>query len=377
MATKHLPPSYHLSEDDQQKLDAMNATYTTEKETLGGKTWRAIAKTIIENPDYQAIKLKERALNQQYRNDNKEYFDALAWVNQAITTLKTKQKELDVLQIQLNADKDSVEQKKLYLQYKQDQIDGADRIGRSHYPKWTKEKMYLKHGLENGTETPTGVERKMRCIEFLIDAGMYTPEHVEQIMAVQFVENQSITVGPTAYAWENLKASDVGMQYTQDSKENPADYTQAHVFTGNPDFPDENYFTPEAINQLQQQWKVNFPSFADMKNTLKALPGEIPTVRTQSRQSRKKWSAKILSILLWTQMSSKRCDGMRIHVTNVPYDYSKNNGFLASFSTCTISWWDAKWDVKLWVFNWTKEGGRLLLQNKETAFPVRPLATVE
>lgn len=192
-------------------------------------------------------------------------------------------------------------------------------------------------------------KRKKLALQFLKENGMDTEANIALINAVQFTP-EAIEIGWVRRAWENLKASDVGMQYTQDSQENPADYSKAHVFSGNPDFPEENYFTREAINKLQQQWKVKLPTDTDMENTLKALPWYT------KRWSWKKWSAKILSILLWTQMSYRRAGERNNTLTD---------GYLRSASPHVSNAYDA------WAFKRVSSEGKLDSYNKELAFPCR------
>lgn len=194
--------------------------------------------------------------------------------------------------------------------------------------------------------------RRELALQFLKDNHMDTEENREMINVVIFTE-QYIEIWWVKRALENLKASDVGMDYTTDTSENPADYSQAHVFKWEGDFADENYFTREAVRQIQEQWTANLPKDTDMENTLKALPW------LTQRWLWEKWSAKILSILLWTQMSGYRRAGERSNTNTY--------GFLCSASP------DVSYTNYAWAFHRDSFKGLLDYYNKKNAFPCRTI----
>jgi hypothetical protein len=194
-------------------------------------------------------------------------------------------------------------------------------------------------------------QRKTEALQFLVANNMDTPENRALINAVKFTP-EAIEIGWVRWSYNNLKATDVGMNYSTDTNAQPKNYEEAHVFKWEWKFAQEDYFTRAAIDQLQQQWKAKIPTDTDMKNTLKALPW------WTQRWSWEKWSAKILSILLWTQMSGYRRAGERNHTTE--------NGYLWSASPFDTN--------NAWAFKRDSSEGKLVNYNKRSAFPCRPLA---
>lgn len=195
-------------------------------------------------------------------------------------------------------------------------------------------------------------QRKKEAISFLKENDMYTPENIALIDAVKFTTD-AIEIWWVRWSYNNLKASDVWMDYTTDTSKNQVDYTQAHVFKWEWVFDKEDYFTYEAITQVQAQWKIKLPTDTDMENTLKALPWY------KKIWSRGKWSAKILSILLWTQMSGFLRAGKWLDSNALGYIWS-----VSPHSSYVNIAWACKRD---------SSEGKLDYCNRKIAFPCRPL----
>jgi hypothetical protein len=233
---------------------------------------------------------------------------------------------------------------------------------------WIAEKLYLSETpptseLDENKKSIVWEQRKAEALQFLKDNRMDTPENRALINAVQFTSD-AIEIWWVKWAYENLKASDVGMDYTTDTSENPADYTQAHIFKWEGDFVDEDYFTRKAIDTLPASKKAKVPNFIDMRKTLEAIPwwpiGKIASVSSSQTPDSLLWSAKLLSILLWTKMSGYRITGERYFI--------HTSGFLRSVSPRVGI------TIKDGAYEGSNYGGRFSVFNNEYAFPVRPLA---
>jgi MoxR-like ATPase len=203
-------------------------------------------------------------------------------------------------------------------------------------------------------------KRKTEAIAFLAANDMDTPDNRALINAVKFTPD-AIEIGWVRWSYNNLQASDIGMNYSTDTKAQPKNYEEAHVFKWEWKFAQEDYFTRKAIDTLPANKKAKIPTYKDMRKTLAAIPwwpvGQaVPT--SESSTSRTKWSAKILSILLWTKMSGYRRAGERNNTTK--------NGYLWSISPYDTN--------HAWAFIRDSSEGRLGNYDKRSAFPCRPLA---
>ena len=203
-------------------------------------------------------------------------------------------------------------------------------------------------------------ERKAEAIAFLTANDMDTPNNRALINAVKFTPD-AIEIGWVRWSYNNLQASDVGINYSTDTKAQPKNYEEAHVFKWEWEFAQEDYFTRKAIDTLPASKKAKIPTYKDMRKTLAAIPwwpvGQaVPT--SESSTSRTKWSAKILSILLWTQMSGCRRAGERKNTTKYGYLWS-------------ASPFDSN---SAWAFKRGSSEGKLDHYSRKLAFPCRPLA---
>lgn len=194
---------------------------------------------------------------------------------------------------------------------------------------------------------------KAEALDFLKDNGMDTPEFRKMIMDVEYLP-WKILIWWVPRAPDNLKAKDIGINYTVDTQDKPADYTQAHVFKWEWEFADEDYFTFAAIEKIQNTGKIKLPTDVDMENTLKALPWY-----TKKRKW-EKWSVKILSILLWAQMSGWRLAGNQA--------IGSGNGWLRSASPLDSN------TNKAWALLRSSSKGILGNYNTMYALPLRSLA---
>lgn len=205
-------------------------------------------------------------------------------------------------------------------------------------------------------------KRKTEAIAFLTANDMDTPNNRALINAVKFTPD-AIEIGWVRWWYNNLQASDVGMNYSTDTNEQQKNYEEAHVFKWEWKFAQEDYFTRKAIDTLPANKKAKIPTYKDMRKTLAAIPwwpvGQaVPT--SESSTSRTKWSAKILSILLWIQMSSYRRAGER----------DNTNAFGALWSASPL----VSVTSNAWAFRRGSSEGRLGLYDERSAFPCRPLA---
>jgi len=205
-------------------------------------------------------------------------------------------------------------------------------------------------------------KRKTEAIAFLTANDMDTPNNRALINVVKFTPD-AIEIGWVRWWYNNLQASDVGMNYSTDTNEQPKNYEEAHVFKWEWKFAQEDYFTRKAIDTLPANKKAKIPTYKDMRKTLAAIPwwpvGQaVPT--SEISTSRTKWSAKILSILLWIQMSSYRWAGERDNTDTIGYLWSASPHVSNSY--------------RAWAFKRYSSGGRLDYFNKLSAFPCRLLA---
>jgi hypothetical protein len=150
-------------------------------------------------------------------------------------------------------------------------------------------------------------ERKSQALQFLKDNNLETPAHIAMINNVQFTK-EAIVIGGVPRAHENAKASDFGLTYSVDNKDNPADYSKSHVFKGEGAYADEDYFNYAMVDKIVKEKQAKVPTYQDMRKALAALPGgpsgKIPN--PPSTVSRNVGSAKLMSILLGTEMSGYR-----------------------------------------------------------------------
>ena len=196
---------------------------------------------------------------------------------------------------------------------------------------------------------------------------MDTPEYRTMINNVQFTNKSINFTNPANWATiprahENAKASDFGLDYTVDDKNNPADYSKAHVFKGvksdKGDFSNEDYFNFAMVDKIAKQG-AKVPSYQDMRNTLAALPGGPSGTPPKSPTStgREVWSAKLMSILLGTEMSGCRNGGEREYCGSYAYLWSRSE-------SDSDGAWACKWDGS---------EGKLDDYNREYARPLRLL----
>ena len=201
-------------------------------------------------------------------------------------------------------------------------------------------------------------QRKSQALQFLKDNNLETPAHIAMINNVQFTK-EAIVIGGVPRAHENAKASDFGLTYSVDNKDNPADYSKSHVFKGEGAYADEDYFNYAMVDKIAKQG-AKVPSYQDMRKTLAALPegpsGKIPN--PPSRTNRSVWSAKLMSILLGAEMSGYRVDGV--------WEYVGSYGFLWSRSESGSG--------SAWAYRWAETGGTLDSDYRGYARPLRLLA---
>jgi hypothetical protein len=201
-------------------------------------------------------------------------------------------------------------------------------------------------------------QRKSQALQFLKDNNLETPAHIAMINNIQFTK-EAIVIGGVTRAHENAKASDFGLNYTIDHENNPADYNKAHVFKGEGDYAEEDYFNYAMVDKIAKQ-EAKVPTYQDMRKTLAALPGgpsgTLPN--PPSSIGRDKWSAKLMSILLGAEMSGCRGGGV--------WEDIGSYGFLWSRSESGSG--------GAWAYEWVEAGGRLDRYYREYARPLRLLA---
>jgi RecG-like helicase len=114
-------------------------------------------------------------------------------------------------------------------------------------------------------------QRKSQALQFLKDNNLETPAHIAMINNVQFTK-EAIVIGGVTRAHENAKASDFGLNYTIDDENNPADYNKAHVFKGEGDYAEEDYFNYAMVDKIVKEKQAKVPTYQDMRKALAALP---------------------------------------------------------------------------------------------------------
>lgn len=200
--------------------------------------------------------------------------------------------------------------------------------------------------------------RKGQAIQFLKDQWKDTSENIKLINDVVYTDNAIIIWG-VSWSYNNAKASDFWLPYTIDDENNPADYNKPHVFKGGGDYDDEDYFNYAMVDKIAKQG-AKVPSYQDMRKTLAALPGgpsgKIPN--PPSTVSRNVGSAKLMSILLGTEMSGYRFVGVWHSVGSFGYLWSRSES-------------DSN---GAWACGWGETRGRLDDYYRECARPLRLLA---
>ena len=210
----------------------------------------------------------------------------------------------------------------------------------------------------NANFSQLGQQRKAQALQFLKDNNLETPAHIAMINNVQFTK-EAIVIGGVPRAHENAKASDFGLTYSVDNKDNPADYSKSHVFKGEGAYADEDYFNYAMVDKIVKEKQAKVPSYQDMRKTLAALPGGPSGTLPDPPSSigRNVGSAKLMSILLGTEMSGCRVDGV--------WDNVGSYGCLWSRSGSDSDY--------AWACGWDETRGGLGNYNRKCAWPLRLL----
>lgn len=201
--------------------------------------------------------------------------------------------------------------------------------------------------------------RKGQAIQYLKDRWKDTADNIKLINDVIYTDNAIIIWG-VSWSYNNAKASDFWLSYTIDNKDNPADYSKPHVFKGEGKYSEEDYFNFSMVDKIVKEKQAKVPSYQDMRKTLAALPGgpsgKIPN--PPSTVSRNVGSAKLMSILLGTEMSGYRFVGVWHSVGSFGYLWSRSES-------------DSN---GAWACGWGETRGRLDDYYRECARPLRLLA---
>lgn len=200
--------------------------------------------------------------------------------------------------------------------------------------------------------------RKGQAIQFLKDQWKDTAENIKLINDVAYTDNAIIIWG-VSWSYNNAKASDFGLTYSVDDKDNPADWTQAHVFKGEGKYSEEDYFNFPMVDKIVNEHNAKVPSYEDIWNSLVALPWDTKGKAPKEPTYVGWWiGVKILSILLGTEMSGYRGGGVWEDIGSYGslWSRSESDSFYA------------------WAYGWDEAEGRLDHYRRKYARPLRLLA---
>lgn len=199
--------------------------------------------------------------------------------------------------------------------------------------------------------------RKGQAIQFLKDQWKDTSENIKLINDVVYSDN-AIMIWGVSWSYNNAKASDFGLTYSVDNKDDPADYSKAHVFKGEGKYSEEDYFNYAMVDKIVKQG-AKVPSYEDFWNSLVALPWD--TTWTPPKEPTYVWwwiGVRILSILLGTEISGYRDGGVRKGIGSYGYLWSRSESDSGG----------------AWACKWVETEGKLDNYNRKYARPLRLLA---
>jgi hypothetical protein len=200
--------------------------------------------------------------------------------------------------------------------------------------------------------------RKGQAIQFLKDQWKDTSENIKLINDVVYTDNAIIIWG-VSWSYNNAKASDFGLTYTVDDKDNPADYSKSHVFKWEGKYSEEDYFNFPMVDKIVNEHNAKVPSYEDIWNSLVALPWDTKGKAPKEPTYVGWWiGVKILSILLGAEMSGCRDGGVWKNIGSYGYLWSRSKSHSGG----------------AWACKWDETEGKLGYYSRRYARPLRLLA---